>query len=291
MTYSITAWDPESGRFGVAVQSCVLAVGTRVPRVHSGQGAISVQAGYRSWYRTPAADLLTHDLAAADVVAALRALPDADVGQAAVVDRFGRAAAHTGPACTAAAGHIVADGVVVAGNLLSNNAVWPAMLQAYQNTAAEFVDRLYAALRAGEDAGGDVRGSQSAAILVTGSADFFDVDIRVDDAPDPIGEIGRVLTVKRAHDLFRKAPNPADDPGRAAELLENAAAQAPGDRLVTVWAGIAAASTGDRVRAAGHLRRAYTQNPRLVDYLEREPELRHHPQREQILALAREVAD
>lgn len=129
MTYSITARDPESGRLGVAVQSCVLAVGTRVPKVHSGQGAISVQAGYRSWYRTPAADMLAHDLPAAEVIATLRALPDAGVGQAAVVDRFGRAAAHTGPACTAAAGHIVGDGVVVAGNLLTNEDAAPRVVR------------------------------------------------------------------------------------------------------------------------------------------------------------------
>lgn len=285
MTYSITARDPVTGRFGVAVQSCVFAVGTRVPNVHTRRGAISVQAGCRSWYRQPAAELLARDLSAPDVVAALQALPDGDAGQVAIVDGDGHASAHTGPECTAAAGHVVADGVVTAGNLVTRSEVWTDMMRAYQEHDGVFEDRLLAALRAGEAAGGDVRGRQSAAMVVTGADGHYEIDIRVDDAPDPIVEIGRVLRVKQAHDRLRQSFGSAVD--GAVELLRAASGPAPDDPLITVWAAIGLARAEDWDGARILLARAAKQNRYLVDYLEREPAVRGAPQRDRLLILAR----
>jgi uncharacterized Ntn-hydrolase superfamily protein len=285
VTYSITARDPITGRFGVAVQSCVFAVGTRVPNVHTRHGAISIQAGYRSWYRQPAAELLARDLSAPDVVAALQALPDGNSGQVAIVDRHGRAAAHTGLHCTEAAGHLLGDGVVTAGNLLARAEVWTDMMRAYEQHTGVFEDRLLAALQAGEAAGGDVRGRQSAAMVVTAADGHYEIDIRVDDAPDPVAEIGRVLTVKQAHDRLRQSFG--SDVDGTVELLRTASDLAPDDPLITVWSAIGLARAGDWDGARAALGRAAKQNRWLVDYLDREPALRGQPHRDRLLSLAR----
>jgi uncharacterized Ntn-hydrolase superfamily protein len=294
MTYSITAFDRGTGRWGVAVQSCVLAVGTRVPMVRA--GALSVQAGSPSWYRRPGAEMLGRGASATDIVAALAALPRADVGQFAVVDSNGQAAGHTGGRTTIAAGHAVGESVVTAANLVQRDGMWNDMMRAYQSAAGTFEERLLAALAAGEAAGGDIRGRQSAALLVsagrgTGAGrgasagrdngtgpdaagePVFETDLRVDDSARPVPELARVLAVKQTHDELRRALSDAAagkwDP--AGERLAAVADDAPGDFLVTVWTGLALGLAGREADAAPYLREAARQNTRLTEYLTREP--------------------
>jgi uncharacterized Ntn-hydrolase superfamily protein len=290
MTYSITAFDRGTGRWGIAVQSCVLAVGTRVPMVRARAGALSVQAGSPSWYRQPGAELLARGASAADIVAALAALPRADTGQFAAVDSNGQAAGHTGGRTTAAAGHAIGESVVTAANLVERDGLWNDMLHAYRRAAGTFEERLLAALAAGEAAGGDIRGRQSAALLVsagrrTGAGrdndlgpdaagePVFETDLRVDDSAGPVPELARVLAVKQAHDELRRALSDAAagkwDP--AGERLAAVAGDAPGDFLVTVWTGLALGLAGREADAAPYLRAAARQNTRLTEYLNREP--------------------
>lgn len=302
MTYSITAFDSATRRWGVATSSCVLVVGTRVPMVCEGAGALSVQAGSPSWYRQPGAEMLVRGASATDIIAALAALPKADVGQFAVVDSAGQAAAHTGPQTTIEAGHAIGDGVVTAANLVARDGMWHEMLCAYEKATCSFEERLIAALAAGETAGGDVRGRQSAALLVSaGRTDasgrdsagepVFETDLRVDDATDPVGELARVLAVKQTHDELRRALSDAAQ-GKwdlAGERLAAVAGNAPGDALVTVWTGLALGLAGREADAAPYLREATRQNARLAEHLAREPLLRDPQVREAALRLASEA--
>lgn len=296
MTYSITAFDRTTGRWGIAVQSCVLVVGTRVPMVRGGAGALSVQAGSPSWYRHPGAEMLIRGASCTDVVAALAALPKADAGQFAVVDSAGQAAVHTGPRTTSAAGHAIGEGAATAANLVERDGMWNDMLRAYENATGTFEERLLAALVAGEAAGGDVRGRQSAAMLVCAGQDaagepVFETDLRVDDSAEPVPELARVLAVKQTHDELRRALSDAAqgkwDP--AGERLAAVAGNAPGDALVTVWTGLALGLAGREADAAPYLREAARQNTRLTEYLSREPLLTDPRTRETALRLAAEA--
>ncbi len=206
MTYSIVARDPGSGELGVAVQSHWFSVGTVVTWAEAGVGAVATQAFAEPAYGPRALALLRSGL---DARAALRALAGADARasrrQVAVVDARSDVAVHTGAECIAAAGHATGEGVSVQANMMRSAAVWPAMLDAYQRAAGELCDRLLAALDAGEAAGGDMRGRQSAAMLVVRSSSSGQpwqdrvVDLRVDDHPDPLGELRRLLQVRRAY--------------------------------------------------------------------------------------------
>lgn len=296
MTYSITAFDRATGRWGIAVQSCVLVVGTRVPMVRDGAGALAVQAGSPSWYRQPGAEMLIRGASATDIVAALAALPKADVGQFAVVDSAGQAAAHTGPRTTSAAGHAIGEGVAAAANLVERDGMWNDMLRAYENAPGTFEERLLAALAAGEAAGGDVRGRQSAALLVCAGQDaagepVFETDLRVDDSAQPVPELARVLAVKQTHDELRRALSDTAQLkwDTAAERLAAVAGNAPGDALVTVWTGLALGLAGREADAAPYLREAARQNTRLTEYLSREPLLKDPRTRETALRLAAEA--
>ena len=200
MTYSIVARDPQTGDLGVAVQSHWFSVGSGVTWAESGVGAIATQSFAEPAYGPRGLALLRLGV---DPVTALAALTgaDADQGrrQVAFVDAGGRVAVHTGDQCIEAAGHVTAGGVSCQANMMRGPEVWPAMLDAYQASDGDLADRLMAALDAAEAAGGDIRGRQSAAMLIvkaTGSGQPWQdriVDLRVDDAPDPLGELRRLL--------------------------------------------------------------------------------------------------
>ena len=169
MTYSIVARDPASGRFGVAIQSCWPFVGAGVPWVESGVGAVATQSFTEVAHGPNGLTRLRAGEPAAEALAGLMATdPGEAVRQVGIVDAAGRAAAHTGARCVEAAGHLTAAGVSVDANMMERPTVWPAMLAAYQDGEGDFVDRLLAALRAAEAEGGDVRGRQSAALVVSG---------------------------------------------------------------------------------------------------------------------------
>lgn len=197
MTYSIVARDPATGFHGVAVASRFFAVGALVPHVRGGRCAVATQAFVNPLWGIEAADRMARGEAAATVLADLVARDAGrDQRQAHMIDADGRSAAHTGSACIDWAGHRVAAGVSVAGNMLAGPAVVDATLAAYQSHPdLPFAERLLTAMEAGEAAGGDKRGRQSAALRIHRSEDYPWVDLRADDHADPLAELRRLLEV------------------------------------------------------------------------------------------------
>ncbi|MDQ4096110.1 MAG: DUF1028 domain-containing protein [Actinomycetota bacterium] len=207
MTFSIAAWDPEveSGpEWGVAVASKFLAVGSVVPFAEVGAGAGATQALANLAYAPDSLARLHQGDDAATVVRALtKADPDADQRQLGLVDAQGRAAGFTGNECFEWAGDVQGDGFTCQGNILTGPDVVHAMKEAFSSSTGDLAARLLAALSAGDAAGGDRRGRQSAALFVVrrgagyGGASDVAVDLRVDDHPAPVDELARLLELHR----------------------------------------------------------------------------------------------
>lgn len=206
-TYSIVAFDPQTGEIGVAVQSHWFSVGTSVTWGEAGVGVIATQSFVNASFGTRGLELLKKGLSPQEVVDELiKSDSGRNYRQLAVLDSKGRAASYTGSKCIQPAGNIVGDGFSVQANLMSTNKVWPAMAEAFRNSKGHLAERMLAALEAAQKAGGDIRGKQSAAMLVfrgksTGKI-WEDklVDLRVDDSPNPLVELKRLLKVHRAYE-------------------------------------------------------------------------------------------
>jgi uncharacterized Ntn-hydrolase superfamily protein len=210
-TYSIVARDPDTGQLGVAVQSHYFAV-FLVAWAEAGVGAVATQASGDPAYGKLGLDMMRARKSAPDALAGLLAAdPMQAVRQVAMVDALGRVAAHTGSTTIPEAGHITGDGFSVQANMMLKNSVWPAMAEAFRSTKGELVDRFLAVLDAAEAEGGDIRGRQSAAILIvepksTGRSWIDRIfDLRVDDAAEPLIEIRRLVAVRRAYIHMRLA--------------------------------------------------------------------------------------
>jgi uncharacterized Ntn-hydrolase superfamily protein len=199
MTWSIIARDGATGRFGIAAASRFFAVGVRLPFIASGVGAVATQALVNSLYGPDGLRLLRAGQSAAEVV---RSLLAGDAGrdhrQLHVMDTAGRAVAYTGSACVDWCGHLTGDGWSAAGNFLAGAAVLEDTIEAFlENVELSFERRLIAAMLAGEAAGGDKRGKQSAVLKIYGEEEWPDLDLRVDDHPDPLAELERLEAVSR----------------------------------------------------------------------------------------------
>jgi uncharacterized Ntn-hydrolase superfamily protein len=199
MTWSIIARDAITGEFGIAVATRFFAVGALVPHIAPGIGAIATQALVNPYYGIDGLKLLRAGRAPCDVVDTLIA---ADTGhdsrQMHVMDVGGRIAAYTGNACVDWCGHIQGDGFSMAGNMLAGGRVLDDTAKAYvANENLPFAQRLIMAMRAGEAAGGDKRGKQSAALLIHGDEEWPALDLRVDDHADPLAELERLEQVSR----------------------------------------------------------------------------------------------
>jgi uncharacterized Ntn-hydrolase superfamily protein len=199
MTFSIIAHDDRTGEVGIAVASKAFAVGARVPFIRTGIGAIASQAHTNPLYGPRGLALLAAGASAEDAVRLLIAADqDNDIRQVHIMDRSGKFAAHTGGECLGWCGHVIKQGFSVAGNILVGPEVLEAMATAYESGVEMPLSlRLIAALKAGEDAGGDKRGRQSAALIVHGEHDAALIDIRSDDHPDPVGELRRLEELAR----------------------------------------------------------------------------------------------
>ncbi len=278
MTYSIVARDPQSGEFGVAVQSHYFSVGSAVPWAESEVGAVATQAFAEISYGPQGLDLLRAGKTAEE---ALRALVAADANsarrQVAIVDAHGNAAAHTGAQCIDYAGHRTAEGVSVQANMMERDTVPDAMIAAFQSTVAELPGRLLAALDAAEGEGGDIRGRQSAAMLVvagkgTGKpwADRV-VELRVEDAPEPLVELRRLVQLRRSYALAdqAEAAATAGDMASANSKMTQAMQLAPGNVEIAFWAAIGAAMAGQIEIARSLLRQASSVDPRWKDLVPR----------------------
>jgi uncharacterized Ntn-hydrolase superfamily protein len=222
MTWSIIARDSLTGQFGIAVATKFFAVGARVPHIAAGIGGVATQALVNPYYGIDGVRLLREGRAPHDIIEALIAT---DAGHASrqlhIMDAAGRIAAYTGKDCVDWCGHLEGDGFSIAGNMLAGAQVLDDTAQTYlANACLPFARRLIAAMRAGELAGGDKRGRQSAALLIYGEEEWSDLDLRVDDHAEPLSELERLEAVSRERWVhFRKylpsRKNPAGITDRA----------------------------------------------------------------------------
>ncbi|WNV74798.1 DUF1028 domain-containing protein [Geodermatophilus sp. DSM 44513] len=236
MTFSVVARDAATGELGIAVSSCVLAVGRAVPAARPGVGVVAVQArSPRGLGQVLLAGLAEGTDPAVLVRRAAHAAEDAD-RQLAVLGAAGQVAADTGPGSFPVSGHLLGEGWSVQGNTLASADVLPAMARALTGAAGALPDRLLAALIAGQDAGGDVRGRQSAALLVvsgtpaTEEDDGVRVDLRVDDSGDPVAQLRVLRTLQRAYDERDYETLALFAPEGARDLYAALAASRRGDR-------------------------------------------------------------
>jgi uncharacterized Ntn-hydrolase superfamily protein len=213
-TFSIVAWERDTGTWAVAVQSRFIAVGSVVPWAEAGVGAVATQALANVGYGPDALALLRKGRSAGEVVRTLtQADPGRDERQLGVVDAKGEAASYTGAKCMEWAGHEVGHGFACQGNILFGPAVVQAMARTYESTGGDLLDRLLAALAAGQREGGDRRGMQSAALLAVRAKGGYQggndrwVDVRVDDHPSPIEELKRVFELYDMTMLNREDPS------------------------------------------------------------------------------------
>ncbi|MGY1807365.1 DUF1028 domain-containing protein [Blastococcus sp. SYSU D00669] len=243
MTFSVVARDPGTGDLGIAVSSCILAVGRAVPGARPGIGVVAVQARSRRGLGGTLLNGLADGAGPEELVRrAAHSAEDAD-RQIAVLAADGRVAADTGRTAFPVSGHLLGDGWSVQGNMLASAEVLPAMAQAFTAAGGGLPDRLLAALTAGQDAGGDLRGRQSAALLVvsgtpaTDEDDGVRMDLRVDDSGDPVAQLRMLRNLQRAYDE------------RDYETLALFAPEGARD----LYAAIAASQRGDREAARGAL--------------------------------------
>jgi uncharacterized Ntn-hydrolase superfamily protein len=263
-TYSIVAHDPATGALGVAVQSHWFSVGSLVTWAEAGVGAVATQANVDVSYGPRALAAMRGGASAAEALALLTA-GDADFRQLGVVDARGGAAAHTGPECMTFAGHAVGDGFACQANLMAGDEVWPAMAAAYEAADGSLTRRLLAALDAGDAAGGDVRGRQSAAILIvpaTGEPWDRIVELRVEDHRDPLGELRRLVGLHDAYVLAGEGDwlVGQGDHDAAAERYVQAYELAPDNAELRFWAGLSLVLMGDDDAGLDHVRAVIDQH-------------------------------
>ena len=294
MTYSILARDAETGQLGVAVQSHWFSVGAIVPWAAPGVGAVATQANAEISYGPRALELLGSGLGAREALDRLLAEdPAAQSRQVAVMDAQGRAAVHTGSECMPFAGHAVGDGVCCQANIMASEKVWPAMLDAFGAATGPLARRLlvlheaYSIAEQGERladeghhreaAGGDLRGRQSAAILVVGDhgpAWRAQISLRVEDHPEPLPELRRLLSVHEAYQLADEADHLVGEGrhGEAAPLYRRASELDPANHELRFWGGLGAAESGDMELALTEVRAAIAAHPPWRGFLERLPQ-------------------
>jgi uncharacterized Ntn-hydrolase superfamily protein len=277
-TFSIAAADPEAGEVGVAVASRFFAVGSVVPWARAGVGAVATQANANTTFGPRGLDLLSQGVTPEEAARVLlRTEGGNNARQVGIVSAAGESATYSGPGCNPWAGGRKGLGYAVQGNILAGENVVVAMEAAFLASKGKpLAERLYAALKAGDEAGGDSRGKQSAAILVcrarAGFNGFTDraVDIRVDDSPEPFVEIGRLLGLAMVNDSWNRGWT-AFTEKRFPEALaaqERAAAQAeaqPGMLPEVLYdLAVIRLANGDKPGALAAVRRAIQLNPKLV---------------------------
>ncbi|HYO54992.1 DUF1028 domain-containing protein [Archangium sp.] len=279
-TYSIVARDPETGELGVAVQSHWFSVGSTVPWAEAGVGAVATQSFVDPSYGKLGLELMRAGRGAPESLAGLLAADSASqVRQVGMIDARGRVAAHTGEKCISAAGHIVGENFSVQANMMEKDTVWPAMARAFRETKGDLAERMLAALEAAEAQGGDIRGRQSAAlIVVSGKASgrpWADrrFDLRVDDHPAPLKELRRLVTLQRAYNLMNEGDLALERNDTQAALKAYSAAEAlvPDNAEMVFWHAVSLVNVGKVDEALPLLRKTYKADPRWKELLKRLP--------------------
>lgn len=278
MTYSIVARDAKTGELGVSVQSHYFQVGPVVPWAEAAIGAVATQSRVNIAYGPLGLELLRSGYTPEQAIKALTAGdPEFEGRQVAIIDSSGAVAAYTGPNSIPAAGHRIGDGFSCQANLMEKDTVWDAMADAFTRTDAPLAERMMAALDAAEKEGGDIRGRQSAAMLVvTGKPTGHSwedrvIDLRVEDAPDPLAELRRLLGVKRAYMTLSEAEvfEQKGDAARMAERAEEAVRLAPDMVEIAFWAGLSLAASGRVDDGAALVARAVAKNGRWIETIDR----------------------
>jgi uncharacterized Ntn-hydrolase superfamily protein len=260
MTYSLVAFDPDTGEHGVVVQSNWFSVGSVVAWGEPGVGVVASQANPRPQYGPHGLDLMRAEKSAAEALAELTAVDRLEhERQVGMIDAQGRVAVHTGAACFPFCGHEVGEHHAALANLMASGDVWGAMSSTYMESSGSLTERLLDALDAGEAAGGDLRGRQSAAILVVparGEAWERVVEVRVEDHPEPLNELRRLVRMDGAYKNMADAHllvGGGDMDGAAAKFV-GAWELCPEVTELRYWAGFGLIQQGEEERGAALLR-------------------------------------
>ena len=278
MTYSIVARDKDTGELGVAVQSHYFQVGPVVPWAIAGVGAVATQSMVNVSFGPLGLEYMRVGYPAEQALNALLAGDtEPERRQVALVDARGDVAAHTGAKCIPAAGHRIGPGFSVQANLMENDTVWDAMFEAYSSSTESLAERMLAALDAAEAEGGDIRGKQSAAMLVvTGkpigrSWEDRTVDLRVEDSPEPLPELRRLLNIRRSLQAHRQADaiEEAGDKRAAARKRLDAIAMAPQLIEMRFWTGLSLVEIGDLDAGCKLIAEAVDQDRRWLETMKR----------------------
>jgi len=268
-TYSIVARDPVTGEMGVAVQSHWFSVGTIVAWGEAGVGVVATQSFVNPAFGPDGIELMKEGMSA-DVV--LDKLIDEDEGrdlrQLAVLDVNGNVKAYTGKNCIFGAGHIVGENYSVQANLMLNDKVWFAMSVAFENSKGPLAERMIAALEAGENVGGDIRGKQSACLLIVrgeATGNLWEdrlIDIRVDDNPEPIEELKRLLKVHRAYEHMNNGDVAVELGDMKLAMKEYMAAEEmfPDNEEMKYWHAVTLVNNGDLENALPIFKEVFTKN-------------------------------
>jgi uncharacterized Ntn-hydrolase superfamily protein len=281
-TFSIVARDAKTGELGVAVQSHWFSVGSVVTWAEAGVGAIATQSFVDPGYGQRGLELLRRGISAPEALKQLVAADaQQDVRQVAIIDVQGRVAAHTGAKAIAAAGHHVGAQYSVQANLMANAKVWPAMAEAYERSTGDLADRLLAALDAAEAVGGDIRGRQSSAILIvkpvasgkpwSGADRVF--DLRVEDHPQPLTELRRLVRLQRAYNRANRGDELMSEQKVEEALKEYAAAADIAPEIVELpfWHAVTLASIGREAEAEPIFKAVFAKEPAWAELVPRLP--------------------
>lgn len=279
-TFSIVAYDAASGQMGVAVQSHWFSVGSVVAWAEAGVGVVATQALAEVGYGPQGLEKMRNGSTAPQALVELLAADDLrEVRQVAMLDAAGRNAVHTGQRCMGAAGHEKGEGFSVQANMMLNDTVWAAMARAYKAARGELAEHLLVTLEAAQAAGGDVRGQQSAAMLIveTGKPaktwEGVVLDLRVEDHPRPIAELRRLVVVQRAYAHMNRgdALLGKGDVDGALLAYQSAAEIAPGMDELPFWQAVTLTDLGRLEEALPIFQRVFHANPNWAVLLERLP--------------------
>jgi len=274
-TYSIVARDAETGQLGVAVQSYYFAVGSVSPHAEAGVGAVAIQSFAKPSYGTQGLRLIREGASAQQALDTLRE-NDANAGyrQSAMIDTRGRVAACTGERCVPEAGHHIGEGYACLGNMLMEDGTWNEMGEAFEAAQGEFVDRLLLSLEAAQAAGGDLRGRRSAAVIVVNAESSDDpgldvlFDLRVEDHEEPLRELDRLITLKKAFHLNSRGDHHLRNGDLRAALRDFslAVSMAPAHEELVFWQAVAMVVAGYRGEAEPLLKELFdiSENFRLL---------------------------
>ena len=279
-TYSIVARDSITGEMGVAVQSHWFSVGSVVTWAEAGVGAVATQSFVEVSYGPLGLELMRAGKTAQETLSALLSVDkSADVRQVAMVDKHGNVAVHTGKKCIIEAGHRLGVQYSTQANMMKKNTVWDAMAKIYETTKGDLIDKLMASLEAGQKEKGDIRGMQSAAILIvpgkSQGAPWREkvIDLRVEDHPEPLKELKRLIKVHRAYDHMNKGDEHVASNDMKSALMEYAKAGKlyPENEEIIYWQAVTLVDAGEVEKALPLFRDVFKKNDNWVELTRRLP--------------------